>query len=200
MKKELNEINILIDLLAKLPGLGPVSSRRVVLHLLKTGNRGRLNDIATAMIRASENVQTCVDCGNYCSAHKCSICLSPQRSGSEICIVQDVSDLWAVERAGAYQGRYHILGGVLSMLDHIGPDELRIPELLKRVRHDATQEVILALGATVDGQTTAHYIAEQLAGQNVRVTTLGQGVPMGGELEILDGGTITAAMRSRREY
>lgn len=180
--------------------MGPVSSRRIVLHLLKTGNRNRLTEIASVMQKAADNVRACVVCGNYCLEQKCTICLSPERSNREICVVQDVSDLWAVERAGAFRGSYHILGGVLSMLDHVGPDELRIPDLMKRVTNEATEEVILALGATVDGQTTAHYIAEQLIEKRVRVTTLGQGVPMGGELEILDGGTITAAMRSRREY
>lgn len=200
MRKEPNEIKNLIDLFAKLPGLGPVSSRRIVLYLLKNGNRKRLTEIASVMQKAADNVRACVVCGNYCLEQKCTICLSPERSNREICVVQDVSDLWAVERAGAFRGRYHILGGVLSMLDHVGPDELRIPDLMKRVKNEATEEVILALGATVDGQTTAHYIAEQLIERQVRITTLGQGVPMGGELEILDGGTITAAMRSRREY
>ena len=199
MTKELNEINNLIELLARLPGLGPVSSRRIVLHLLKSRN-GRLTEIAAAMRRAADSVQTCSVCGNFGSNSLCAICRSHARSNQEICVVQDVSDLWAIERAGAFKGRYHILGGVLSMLDNVGPDELRIPDLQKRVSQGETEEVILALGATVDGQTTAHYIADQLAGQKVRVTVLGQGVPMGGELDHLDGGTITAAMLSRREY
>ncbi len=199
MNQELNEINDLIELLARLPGLGPVSSRRIVLHLLKS-RRSRLAEIASAMRKAADTVRLCAVCGNFCAHDLCGICRSPERSNREICVVQDVSDLWAMERAGAFSGRYHILGGVLSMLDNIGPDELRIPDLVRRVSEGKTDEVILALSATVDGQTTAHYIADRLEGQKVRITTLGQGVPVGGELDLLDGGTITAAMLSRRAY
>ena len=199
MVKELDEINDLIDRLAKLPGLGPVSARRIVLHLLKSGN-SKLFEISSALRRTAENVRSCQICGNYCYENVCRICNSIERSSREICVVQDVSDLWAVERAGVFQGHYHILGGVLSMLDNVGPEDLRIPDLLRRAAMEETEEVILAMGATVDGQTTAHYIADELAELDVRVTTLGQGVPIGGELEILDGGTITAAIRSRREY
>lgn len=198
MGREINEITQLINLLAKLPGLGPVSSRRIVLHLLK--KRSPLSEIATVMRKTAENVHSCSICGNFCSHDLCEICTSQSRTDQEICVVQDVADLWAMERSSVFKGRYHILGGVLSMLDNTGPNELRIPQLVERVLQKNTEEVILALSATVDGQTTAHYIAEQFVGQEIRVTSLGQGVPMGGELNVLDTGTINAAMMSRREY
>ncbi|MCY4007505.1 MAG: recombination mediator RecR [Rhodobacteraceae bacterium] len=199
MNQELKPIRNLIDQLARLPGLGPVSSRRIVLDLLKSRN-GRMSEIATAMQNVAASVKNCSICGNFSADDICPICVSAERSSHEICVVQDVSDLWAMERAGAFKGRYHILGGLLSMLDHIGPEELRIPALLQRVAEDGIEEVVLALSATVDGQTTAHYIAGQLSARGVRVTQLGQGMPMGGELDLLDGGTITAAMISRRPY
>lgn len=198
MNREINEVNQLIELLARLPGLGPVSARRIVLHLLNT--RKLMTEISSAMNKAERNVNACSICGNFCSLDKCEICSSQDRTNHKICVVQDVSDLWAMERSITFKGRYHILGGVLSMLDNTGPDELRIPELVERVRQEETEEVILALGATVDGQTTAHYIAEQFADLGIRVTSLGQGVPIGGELGVLDSGTINAAMLSRREY
>lgn len=199
MTNEFYEINRLIDLMARLPGLGPVSSRRIVLHLLKSKN-GRLTEISDAMRRAADAVGTCVVCGNFCSDELCRICHSEPRKNGEICVVQDIADLWAMERAAVFKGRYHVLGGVLSMLDNVGPEELRIPYLVRRVAEEGVKEIILALNATVDGQTTAHYIADQLSGEDVRITSLGQGVPMGGELNYLDDGTITAAMNCRREY
>ena len=199
MTNEFNEINRLIDLMARLPGLGPVSSRRIVLHLLKSKN-GRLTEISEAMRRAADAVGTCAVCGNFCSDELCRICHSEQRKNGEICVVQDIADLWAMERAAVFKGRYHVLGGVLSMLDSVGPEELRIPDLVRRVSEEGVKEIILALNATVDGQTTAHYIADQFSDGDVRITSLGQGVPMGGELNYLDDGTITAAMNCRREY
>ena len=159
-----------------------------------------MQDIASAIQRVADNVRECVECGNFCTDHKCPICSSPDRLVDQICVVQDVADLWAMERSAAFKGKYHVLGGVLSMLDGKGPEELRIPELVERAGAGSVQEVILALSATVDGQTTAHYIADQLSCSGIRVTTLGRGVPVGGELDFLDDGTIAAALTGRREY
>ncbi len=199
MLAEQSEIKVLIELLARLPGLGPVSSRRIVLHLIRSKG-GRMQDIASAIQRVADSVRECVECGNFCTDQKCPICSSPDRLGDQICVVQDVADLWAMERSAAFKGKYHVLGGVLSMLDGKGPEELRIPELVERAGAGSVQEVILALSATVDGQTTAHYIADQLSSSGVRVTSLGRGVPVGGELDFLDDGTIAAALTGRREY
>lgn len=185
----------LIQLLAKLPGLGPRSARRAVLHLVK--KRGLLlMPLADAMADVARTAQECVTCGNIGTGPECDICTNPKRDETQICVVEEVSDLWAMERAQVFRGRYHVLGGTLSALDAMGPDELGIPRLLSRIREAGVEEVILALNATIDGQTTAHYIAEQL--QGVRVTSLAQGVPIGGELDYLDDGTITAAMRARK--
>jgi recombination protein RecR len=190
------EIETLIELMAKLPGLGPRSARRAVLHLVR--KRGQvLAPLADAMARVAETARECLNCGNIATADICPICESEKRQNGELCVVEEVADLWAMERAGVFKGRYHVLGGTLSALDAIGPDELRIPRLVDRVSAEAVEEVILALGTTVDGQTTAHYIAERLAGR-VKVTTLAQGVPIGGELDYLDDGTITAALSARR--
>jgi recombination protein RecR len=189
------EIDQLIDLLARLPGLGPRSARRAVLHLVR--KRGQLlMPLSQAMGRVAEQVRECAACGNLATADLCPICQSPKRANGQICVVADVGDLWAMERSAMFKGRYHVLGGTLSALDAIGPDELRIPRLIARVADDQVTEVILALPATIDGQTTAHYIADQLPG--VTVTTLAQGVPVGGELDYLDDGTITAALKARR--
>ena len=190
------DIDALIDLMAKLPGLGPRSARRAVLHLIK--KRGRLmSPLADAMKSVSENASECVKCGNIGTGTICDICASEKRATGEICVVEDVADLWAMERAAVFRGRYHVLGGTLSALDAIGPDELRIPVLINRVRDEGISEIILALNATIDGQTTAHYIADELAGV-CTVTSLAQGVPIGGELDYLDDGTITAALRARK--
>ena len=190
------DLETLIDLLARLPGLGPRSARRAVLHLLK--KRGALmSPLADAMAQVATTVRACLNCGNLGTSDTCEICESPKRNTGELCVVEDVSDLWAMERGGFFKGRYHVLGGTLSALDAIGPEELRIPRLLQRVRDDNITEVILALNATMDGQTTAHYIADQLHG--VRVTSLAQGVPIGGELDYLDDGTISAALKARKE-
>lgn len=191
-----SEIEALIELMAKLPGLGPRSARRAVLHLVRKRARV-LTPLAEAMARVAETARECLNCGNIATADICPICESEKRGNGELCVVEEVADLWAMERAGVFKGRYHVLGGTLSALDAIGPDELRIPRLVDRVTAENVGEVILALGTTVDGQTTAHYIAERLAGR-VKVTTLAQGVPIGGELDYLDDGTITAALSARR--
>jgi recombination protein RecR len=189
------EIEALIDLLARLPGLGPRSARRAVLAMLKR-REGLMVPLAQAMAQVALKVTDCAICGNLTTADPCSICADPRRATGEICVVTDVADLWAMERGGMFKGRYHVLGGTLSALDNVGPEVLRIPDLVARV--GAASEVILALNATVDGQTTAHYIAEALEPLGVQVTTLAQGVPIGGELDWLDDGTIGAALRARR--
>lgn len=191
------EIEALIDLMARLPGLGPRSARRAVLALLKR-RAGLMAPLAQAMATVALNARDCRICGNIGTDEICPICADPARATGEICVVQDVADLWAMERGGAFRGRYHVLGGTLSAIDSIGPDELRIPALIDRVRGEGIAEVILALNATVDGQTTAHYIADALAPAQVQITTLAQGVPIGGELDYLDDGTIGAALRARR--
>lgn len=197
MSEATREIEALIELMARLPGLGPRSARRAVLHLVK--KRGLLMaPLAEAMARVAASARECATCGNIGTADICDICRAEARATGEICVVEDVADLWAMERAGVFKGRYHVLGGTLSALDSVGPEELRIPRLVARVRGEGLREVILALGATIDGQTTAHYIADALAPTGVAVTTLAQGVPMGGELDYLDDGTITAALRARK--
>lgn len=191
------EIEDLIDLLARLPGLGPRSARRAVLHLVK--KRGQLLlPLAEAMRNVATTARECINCGNIGTTEICRICASETRATGEICVVEDVADLWAIERAGVFRGRYHVLGGTLSALDAVGPEELRLPHLERRVREEGVREVILALNATVDGQTTAHYIAELLEPLGISVTSLAQGVPVGGELDYLDDGTITAALKARR--
>lgn len=193
------DIEALIDLLARLPGLGPRSSRRAVLALLK--KRGQLMaPLAQAMASVALNARDCAQCGNIGTADLCPICADPARANGEVCVVEDVADLWAMERGGAFRGRYHVLGGTLSALESIGPEDLGIPRLINRVAGEGLREVILALNATVDGQTTAHYIADALQPTGVQVTSLAQGVPIGGELDYLDDGTIGAALRARRRF
>jgi len=187
----------LIQILARLPGLGPRSARRAALQLVKKRETALL-PLATALEEVARTVRPCRICGNLCEAELCAICADPEREGSQICVVEDVEDLWALERAGAFKGRYHVLGGTLSALDGIGPDKLAIGPLLARLREGGVQEVILALGATVDGQTTAYYIADRLTELPVAVTRLAHGVPVGGELDYLDEGTLTAAFKARR--
>ncbi len=189
------DIVALIDLMARLPGLGPRSARRAVLHLIKKRNQVML-PLSQAMQTVASTARECLNCGNIGTSDICSICASEKRANGQICVVEDVADLWAMERSQQFKGRYHVLGGTLSALDAVGPDELRIPRLIDRVTSEEISEVILALGATIDGQTTAHYIADQLHG--VTVTSLAQGVPVGGELDYLDDGTITAALKARR--
>lgn len=192
-----DDIQALIALMARLPGLGPRSARRIVLNLVR--RRGdQLSQMVQLLDRVARNSRECLTCGNITDRDECAICTDPARATGEICVVQDVADLWALERGGAFRGRYHVLGGALSALDEIGPEDLRIPALLTRIHQDRIAEVILALNATVEGQTTAHYIAEALEGTGVTVTGLAQGVPIGGELDYLDDGTITAALRARR--
>jgi recombination protein RecR len=192
-----SEIEDLIDLMARLPGLGPRSARRAVLHLVK--KRGQLlAPLAEAMARVGASARECLNCGNIGTTDICDICAAEKRATGQICVVEDVADLWAMERAAVFKGRYHVLGGTLSALDDVGPEDLRIPRLKSRVASEGVTEVILALGATVDGQTTAHYIADELAG--VSVTSLAQGVPVGGELDYLDDGTITAALNARKRF
>lgn len=193
------DIERLIELMARLPGLGPRSARRAVLLMLK--KRGAvMAPLAQVMAEVAATARDCLRCGNITGADLCDICRDERRATAELCVVEDVADLWALERAGVYRGRYHVLGGVLSALDAIGPEDLRIPQLVGRVRDEGIREVILALNATVDGQTTAHYIADVLHGTGVQVTSLAQGVPIGGELDYLDDGTIGAALRARRTF
>jgi recombination protein RecR len=190
-------IEALIELMARLPGLGPRSARRAVLVLLK--KRAQLMaPLAQALAEVALAAKDCQLCGNISTGDICPICADSARATGEICVVEDVADLWAMERGRVFRGRYHVLGGTLSALDGMGPDELGIPRLVARVTEEGIREVILALNATVDGQTTAHYIADALAGTEAQVTTLAQGVPIGGELDYLDDGTIGAALRARR--
>ncbi len=191
-----NQIDSLIHLLAKLPGLGPRSARRAVLHLMKR-RESLLTPLTRALEDAAENISTCSICGNLDTRDPCSVCQDTKRSDAYICVVEEVADLWALERTPAFRGRFHVLGGTLSALDGIGPEDLNIPNLLSRARTEEVQEVILATNATVDGQTTAHYIAERLADCNVKISGLAHGVPVGGELDYLDEGTLSAALKAR---
>ncbi len=192
-----SEIEQLIQLLAKLPGLGPRSARRAALYLIKR-REALLEPLARALASAAESVRACSVCANIDTADPCAICADARRDRSIICVVEDVADLWALERAASYRGLYHVLGGTLSALDGVGPEDLRIDALVERGAAEETHEIILAMNATVDGQTTAHYIAERLAGANVAITRLAHGVPVGGELDYLDDGTLMAALKSRR--
>jgi recombination protein RecR len=190
------DIEALIAMMARLPGLGPRSARRSVLHMIR--KRGLLlGPLAELMTRVARDARECLNCGNVGTQDICDICQDNRRNNGMLCVVEDVADLWAMERAGVFKGRYHVLGGTLSALDQVGPDELRIPKLSARIESEDVTEVILALNATIDGQTTAHYIADQLEGR-VMLTSLAQGVPIGGELDYLDEGTITAALNARK--
>jgi recombination protein RecR len=199
MRNARPDIETLIDLMARLPGLGPRSARRAVLMLLKRRD-GVMAPLAALMAEVATNARDCTRCGNISSAEICEICTDDRRANGEVCVVEDVADLWAMERGGAFKGRYHVLGGTLSALDAVGPEELRIPGLIARVRDEGIHEVILALNATVDGQTTAHYIADVLSGFGISITSLAQGVPIGGELDYLDDGTIGAALKARKKF
>ncbi|WP_298293524.1 recombination mediator RecR [uncultured Litoreibacter sp.] len=191
------DLDHLIEMMAKLPGLGPRSARRAVLHMIK--KRALLmTPLSDTLQKVAATARECITCGNIGTTDLCDICESPKRANSEICVVEDVADLWAMERSQMFKGRYHVLGGTLSALDAIGPDELRIPKLVDRVTSEGISEVILALNATIDGQTTAHYIAGELEQRGVKVTSLAQGVPIGGELDYLDDGTISAALKARK--
>ncbi|MDP7151410.1 MAG: recombination mediator RecR [Paracoccaceae bacterium] len=191
------DIDHLIELMAKLPGLGPRSARRAVLHLIRKRDL-LLTPLADVMQTVAATARECLNCGNVGTTDICDICQSEKRANGELCVVEDVADLWAMERSGVFKGRYHVLGGTLSALDAVGPDDLRIPQLVNRLEAETISEVILALNATIDGQTTAHYIADQIE-HRVSVTSLAQGVPIGGELDYLDDGTITAALNARKK-
>lgn len=190
------EIERLIQLLAKLPGLGPRSARRAALHLVKKREQ-ILSPLADAMQVAREKIIICDSCGNIDTISPCTLCADPKRDDATLVVVEDVADLWALERAEAARGRYHVLGGVLSALDGVGPKDLNLDRLVARIAEGKIREVILALNATVDGQTTAHYITDLLEPHHVKVTKLAHGVPVGGELDYLDEGTLTAAVRQR---
>ena len=191
------EIERLIQLLGRLPGLGPRSARRVALHLLKK-RETLMGPLSMALADASRAIKPCSLCGNLDTVDPCSICADPKRDAGLLCVVEDVGDLWAMERGKIFPGRYHVLGGTLSALDGIRPDELNIGGLLKRVKAGGIREVIVATNATVDGQTTAHYLAERLADCEVPITRLAHGVPVGGELDWLDDGTLATALKARR--
>jgi recombination protein RecR len=190
------EIERLIQLLARLPGLGPRSARRAALHMIKKRDL-LMAPLAAALQSAMENIAVCRVCGNLDTQNPCALCSDPRRDPSIIVVVADVADLWALERAHAVDARYHVLGGTLSPLDGVGPEDLSIEALVTRAHAPEVKEVILALNATVDGQTTAHYITDLLAGADVKATGLAHGVPVGGELDYLDEGTLAAAIRSR---
>lgn len=191
------EIERLIQLLAKLPGLGPRSARRAALHLIK--NRERLLEpLSSAIAEARDKVTVCSECGNVDTIDPCTLCTDPRRDRSILCVVEEVGDLWALERAGAWNGLYHVLGGTLSAIEGIRPEDLAISGLIERAGTGSVKEVVLALNATVEGQTTAHYITERLKGLGVSASRLAHGVPVGGELDYLDEGTLTQAIRARR--
>lgn len=192
-----NDIEQLIKLLARLPGLGPRSARRAVLHLLK--NRESLMlPLAQALEKTASVIEECPLCHNLDTMKPCSICAATGRDAATLCVVEDVSDLWALEKSSAFKGLYHVLGGTLSALEGIGPDDLSIPHLVHRVKESKVQEVILALSATIDGQTTAHYIADRLQSSGARISQIAHGVPVGGQIDYLDDGTLQTALKSRK--
>jgi recombination protein RecR len=193
------EIERLIQLLARLPGLGPRSARRAALHLIKK-REVLMAPLGAALQTAMEKIQICRTCGNIDTQNPCTICTDARRDASAIVVVADVADLWALERAHALSARYHVLGGTLSPLDGVGPEDLTIDALIKRAHDPAVKELILALNATVDGQSTAHYITDLLNDRDIKVTRLAHGVPVGGELDYLDEGTLAAAIRSRTPF
>lgn len=191
------EIETLVQALAKLPGLGPRSARRAVLHLLKK-RESTLVPLQRALANVGERLSTCGTCGNVDTSNPCGICADPRRDARMLCVVEDVSDLWALERSRLFAGRFHVLGGRLSALDGVRPEDLNIASLLSRVAAGGIDEVVLAMNATLEGQTTAHYIAERLETAPVRITQLAHGLPVGGELDYLDDGTLAQALRARR--
>jgi recombination protein RecR len=193
------EIERLVQLLAKLPGLGPRSARRAALTLLKR-RESLLDPLAAAMASAAAAIRQCTECGNLDTTDPCSLCRDPRREPGVLCVVEDVADLWALERASVFKGRYHVLGGALSALDGVTPDKLNMGGLIDRVKSGHIGEVILAMNATVEGQTTAHYLMDSLEPLQVRVTRLAHGVPVGGELDYLDEGTLSAAFKARRPF
>ena len=192
-----SDIERLIQLLSKLPGLGPRSARRATLYLISR-RESLLTPLSDAMADAAENVKVCSTCGNLDTTDPCALCQDAKRDKKTLCVVEDVADLWALERSAAFNGQYHVLGGTLSALDGIGPDELNVEPLIHRVANAGIKEVILALNATVDGQTTAHYLSDRLSESGASITRLAHGVPVGGELDYLDDGTLSTALKSRR--
>ncbi|WP_169567280.1 recombination mediator RecR [Sneathiella limimaris] len=192
-----SEIDQLVKLLSRLPGLGARSARRATLHLIQN-RETLLLPLSAAMTTAAENVKTCSICANLDTTDPCGICADYERNRELLCVVQDVADLWALERSGVFKGLYHVLGGTLSALDGVGPEDLRIESLLSRVQEGPVKEVVIALSATVEGQTTAHYLTDRLSDFDVEVTHLAHGVPVGGELDYLDDGTLATALKSRR--
>jgi recombination protein RecR len=193
----LSDLASLIQLLSKLPGLGPRSARRAALHLVKR-RESLMQPLAEAMRAVAERVRACSTCGNLDTEDPCALCRDPRRDAQVLCVVEDVADLWAIERTAAFRGRYHVLGGTLSALEGVGPEDLRIDALIARAAGGEIKELILALNATVEGQTTAHYVTDRLAGTGVAVSRLAHGVPVGGELDYLDEGTLSAALAQRR--
>ncbi|WP_420419459.1 recombination mediator RecR [Pacificispira sp.] len=194
----MQEIERVIQLLSRLPGLGPRSARRAALLLIRR-KESLMQPLAMALAEAAEKIRTCTTCGNLDTADTCSICRDPARDAATLCVVEQVADLWALERTGIFRGRYHVLGGVLSAIDGVGPEDLNIATLLDRVGPEkSVSEVILAMNLTVDGQTTAHYITERLERSGVKVSRLAHGVPVGGELDYLDDGTLATALKARQ--
>ncbi len=193
------EIERLIALLAKLPGLGPRSARRAALHLIKK-REALMAPLAGALAEAAERIVICGVCGNIDVRNPCAICTDPKRAPDTICVVEQVGDIWALERAGAFSGRYHVLGGALSALDGVRPEDLNVESLTARAAQPEVKEVILALSATVDGAATAHYVTDRLEGSGAAITSIARGVPVGGELDYLDDGTLAAAVKSRRPF
>lgn len=193
------EIDTLIKLLSKLPGLGPRSARRAALDLIKK-REALMRPLSHALLDAADKIAECTICSNLDVGSPCHICAAPGRDQTTICVVQDVGDLWAMERAAAFRGTYHVLGGTLSAIEGVRPEDLNIEGLVRRANEGSVAEIILAMNATVDGQTTAHYITDQLKGSGASISRLAHGVPVGGELDYLDDGTITAAMKSRRPF
>ncbi len=195
---ENNEIENLIKMLARLPGVGPRSARRVALFMLKNKDEFML-PLSDAIAKTADKMIFCEVCGNLDTISPCGICENSSRDENTICVIEDVADLWAIERSGTYKGKYHVLGGVLSAIDGIHPSDISLDKLIKRTKNSDVKEVIMALSATVDGQTTAHYIADKIDNKNINISRISQGVPIGGELDYLDDGTLITAIKSRRE-
>jgi recombination protein RecR len=192
-----SDLENLIKYLSKLPGLGNRSAKRLALHLLKNKTSLML-PLAESIYRTAENIKKCTECGNYDTAEICNICSDAKRDNSIICVVEDVADLWAMDRSGMYRGKYHVLGGTLSAMDGVGPEDLNIPKLLQRTKNEEVKEIILATNATVQGQTTAFYINDKLKDLGKNITRLAHGIPIGGELDFLDEGTLNTAMQARK--
>lgn len=193
------EIETLIKQFAKLPGIGPRSARRIVLQLIRQPGK-LMTPLIEAMARTAESVRTCESCGNVDTVDPCHICMDGRRDPGMLCVVEELADLWAIERSHTYRGRYHVLGGTLSAIEGRGPDELNVPKLVARAKSDAIREVILATNITIEGQTTAHYLTGQLAECQVSISRLAQGIPIGGELDYLDDGTLGAALKARLPF